>query len=154
MKSIAIFLLVLLGEASFAWSQTVTSTPDKPGDTLQLQLLTRKIEEQNAKIDLLSQHILKLEQQISTTRPGIMIGENEMLPTPTPSLSTPLPRLPGITTHTVERGETLTSIARQYGVGIGELQRFNHIDDPLKLRAGQTIMIPPAQASASPSPNQ
>jgi LysM repeat protein len=56
----------------------------------------------------------------------------------------------------VARGETLTSIAKQYKVGVEELQKFNHIEDGRKLQAGQTIMIPPSPASpaasASPSP--
>jgi LysM repeat protein len=58
-------------------------------------------------------------------------------------------------THVVARGETLTSIAKQYKVGVEELQKFNHIEDGRKLQAGQTIMIPPASASpaASASPS-
>lgn len=126
--------------------------PASSSETLQLQMLTRKIDEQNAKIDILSQQILKLEQQISQTRPGIMIGESERTPTASTSsapVPTPAPRTPGITTHTVARGETLTSIAKVYGVTIGELQRFNRIDDPLKLRAGQSLMIPPASPPAA-----
>lgn len=123
----------------------------KSAEILQLQMLTKKIEEQNAKIDILSQQILKLEQQLAHTRPGIMIGEAEKAPAPAAPAQTPVTRLPGITTHTVARGETLTSIAKLYGVTIGELQRFNRIDDPLKLRAGQSLMIPPASSpSASP----
>ena len=59
-------------------------------------------------------------------------------------------------THVVARGETLTSIAKQYKVGVEELQKFNHIEDGRKLQAGQTIMIPAPSASpaasASPSP--
>jgi LysM repeat protein len=52
--------------------------------------------------------------------------------------------------HVVARGETLTSIAKQYNVSVSDLQKFNHIDNPLKLQAGQTLLIP---ASPIPSPS-
>jgi LysM repeat protein len=52
--------------------------------------------------------------------------------------------------HVVARGETLTSIAKMHNVSVGELQKFNHIDNPLKLQAGQTLLIPP---SPIPSPS-
>ena len=116
-------------------------------------MLTKKIDEQNAKIDILSQQILKLEQQISHARPGFMIGEPEGVSATPASSATPMPRPTAGTAHTVERGQTLTSIGKLYGISAGELQRYNHIDDPSKLRTGQTIMIPPSPtpaASASP----
>jgi LysM repeat protein len=119
--------------------------------------LERKIDELNAKIDALSQHILKLEQQVS--RPGMLIGETS--PSPVPNAATTVTESAHSspangTTHVVARGETLTSIAKQYKVGVEELQKFNHIEDGRKLQAGQTVMIPPPSASpaasASPSP--
>ena len=153
MKSAAIFLFTFLFGSSFVSAQTFASSPAKgSSETLQLQALTKKIEEQNAKIDILSQQILKLEQQLTHMRPGIMIGEAESTSATPGTATTPIARATsGITTHTVARGETLTSIAKLYGVSIGELQRFNRIDDPLKLRAGQTIMIPPPSTSSPAS---
>ena len=117
--------------------------------------LERKIDELNTKIDALSQHILKLEQQAS--RPGTMIGETSPSPVPTASATTSESAHPPAngTTHVVARGETLTSIGKQYKVGVEELQKFNHIEDGRKLQAGQTVMIPPSSASpaASASPS-
>lgn len=119
--------------------------------------LERKIDELNAKIDALSQHILKVEQQVS--RPGMLIGETSPSPVPnavTTTTESAHPSTANGTTHVVARGETLTSIAKQYKVGVEELQKFNHIEDGRKLQAGQTVMIPPPSASpaasASPSP--
>ena len=131
MKLVAIWLTTLFGGWSLVSAQTFTSTPSKSSEAAQLLALTKKIEEQNAKIDILSQQILKLEQQVSHTRPGIVIGESEPSPTAPVVAATPAPRSSSSgNTHTVARGETLTSIAKLYGVSIGELQRFNHIDDP------------------------
>ncbi len=127
-----------------------TPEPTKPAEATQIEALARKIDEQNTKIDALSQEILKMEQQLSHIRPGVMIGEN----TPSPAsaavpITTPLhSAVPG-NTHTVARGETLTSIAKMYKVTVDELQKANHIEDGRKLQAGQTITIP---ISGSPTP--
>jgi LysM repeat protein len=135
-------------------SQTPSPEPSKSVDVPQLQALVKKIDEQNAKIDALSQEILKLEQQIAHIRPGVMVGEITPSPaTPAESASHPM----NGNTHTVARGETLTSIAKMYKVTIDELQKANNIEDGRKLQAGQTIVVPTAPApalapSASPAP--
>jgi LysM repeat protein len=130
-----------------------TPAADK-ADRALLESLAKKIDEQNAKIDALSQQILKLEQQVSHMRPGVMIGES---PTPAPSANTaatePPKAPPGGNSHVVAKGETLTSIAKMHKVSVEELQKFNHIENDRKLQIGQTIMIPPSGSSpASPSP--
>src|SRR2546423_8609708 len=152
MKSLALCAFFFLPLAA-AFAQTPQPS-SAPGEMVTLE---RKIDELNAKIDALSQHILKLEQQVS--RPGMLIGETSPSPVPNAATTTTESAHPSPandTTHVVARGETLTSIAKQYKVGVEELQKFNHIEDGRKLQAGQTIMIPapstsPA-ASASPSP--
>jgi LysM repeat protein len=131
-------------------AQTSEPGPAKSAEAVQLETLAKKIDEQNAKIDALSQEILRLEQQISHIRPGVMIGES------TPSgVSAAAPASashPGAgNTHTVTRGETLTSIARMYKVSVEELQKVNHIEDGRKLQAGQTIVIPAPSPAASGS---
>lgn len=137
------FSIALL--VSIAVAQTPSPSPIQPSDSAQLEALTKKIDEQNAKIDALSQEILKLEQQISHIRPGVMIGEA----TPSAHLASAVPAessphsMTG-NTHTVARGETLTSIAKMYKVTVDELQTANNIEDGRKLQAGQTIVIPSA----------
>jgi LysM repeat protein len=137
-------------------AQTPAPEPHKSGDAAQLEALAKKIDEQNAKIDALSQEILKLEQQISHIRPGTMIGESTPSPV-SPAAPVGSPSQPvGGNTHIVARGETLTSIAKMYRVTVDELQKANHIEDGRKLQAGQTIVIPgPSPAtSGSPSPTE
>jgi LysM repeat protein len=133
-------------------AQTSAPAAAQPSDAAQLEVLAKKIDEQNAKIDTLSQQILKLEQEISNKRPGIIIGENAPSPAASPVPTVSLPRAAGESTHTVARGETLTSIAKLYKVGVEELQKFNHIEDGRRLQAGQTIMIPTSPTpTASPA---
>lgn len=102
--------------------------------------LSKKIDEQNAKIDALSQQILKLQQSVEqnkTSAAPATAGIPEESATPAPAVSG--------NTHVVTRGETLTSIAKQYRVGIEELQKFNHIENDRKLQIGQTLAIPGTQ---------
>jgi len=148
---LAFFCLLAFGEG--ASGQTFASGNDKT--TGQLEALTKKIDEQNTKIDALSQQILKLEQQIASTRPGVMIGEN------TPSAPSPAAPAPAAGTangnaHVVAKGETLTSIAKMHKVGVQELQKFNRIENDRALQIGQTIMIPTpggSSPSATPTPS-
>jgi LysM repeat protein len=146
---------LLLADASLVRAQTASPAPAATSVEARLDGLVRKLDEQNVKIDLLSQQILKLQQQLAgNPRPGVIIGEAASSPTPPSAVTTtnattpaPSPALAG-TSHVVARGETLTSIAKANSVSISELQKYNHIDNPLKLQAGQTIVIPP-----SPTPS-
>jgi murein DD-endopeptidase MepM/ murein hydrolase activator NlpD len=60
------------------------------------------------------------------------------------------------TVHIMQKGETIYSIARNYGANIQEVLNLNGIQDPKKIQAGQRIKIPgtgkppgnPAQDSA------
>ena len=127
----------------------------KSAESAQLEALAKKIDEQNAKIDALSQEILKLEQQLSHARPGVMIGEAAPAAAATaavPGTSASHSPVEG-NTHTVARGETLTSIAKMYKVTVDDLQKANHIEDGRKLQAGQNIIIPTASPAASGSPS-
>ena len=153
MKLAAIFCATFLfGLLCTASAQTPAPKPDKSDDATQLEALAKKIDEQNAKIDALSQEILKLEQQIAHIRPGVMIGES----TPSAVAAVSFATGPGANTHIVARGETLTSIAKMYKVTVDELQNANHIEDGRKLQAGQAIIIPAVSpaASSSPSPTE
>jgi len=160
---LAVFVFVALASSN-SFAQTLGATPKTAAtqtaanQTAQLQELTKKIDEQNAKIDMLSQQILKLQLQLSNQRPGVMIGEGapstststSTTPTSTPAPAESSAKAGDGNNHVVARGETLTSIAKMHNVSVSDLQKFNHIDNPLKLQAGQTLLIPP---SPIPSPS-
>src|SRR5216683_5994970 len=159
----AVFVFVVLANSN-SFAQTFAPTPKRAAtqtpsaQTAEIQELTKKIDEQNAKIDMLSQQILKLQVQLSNQRPGVMIGEGapstststSTTPTSTPAPGDPSAKVSDGNSHVVARGETLTSIAKMHNVSVSDLQKFNHIDNPLKLQAGQTLLIPP---SPIPSPS-
>jgi membrane-bound lytic murein transglycosylase D len=52
-------------------------------------------------------------------------------------------------THKVRPGESLSVIARRYRVSVRDLQRWNNISDPRRLRAGKTITVYHSQAIPS-----
>ncbi|MDR2418284.1 MAG: LysM peptidoglycan-binding domain-containing protein [Treponema sp.] len=45
-------------------------------------------------------------------------------------------------THVVRQGETITSIARSYGVDANRLMSVNNITDPQRLQVGKQLVIP------------
>lgn len=159
MKPLATASIIFLAVALLTFTSSAQSPPPEKSDAAQSEALTKKIDEVNAKLDALSQQILKLEQAVSTMRPGVMIGE----PTPPPSTPTaagtmtdpvkPSPAPAGGNSHVIAKGETLTSIAKMYKVGVEDLQKFNHIENDRKLQVGQTIMIPAGATAPPPSPS-
>ena len=154
MKLAGIFCTISFFALWAAFAESPAPHQAKSGDTAQFEILARKIDEQNAKIDALSQEILKLEQQLSHSRPGVMIGEASPAPATAaaPAVSASHPAAGG-NTHIVARGETLTSIAKMYKVTVDELQKANNIEDGRKLQAGQTIVVPTLSPAASSSPS-
>jgi LysM repeat protein len=149
MKRFAGYLLLSLCAALICTTAFAQAPAKEKAEAELLDALTKKIDLQNAKIDALSQQILKLEQHVSAIRPGVMIGE-----TPAP-VTSEAPKPPPQTgnSHVVAKGETLTSIAKMHKVSVEELQRFNHIENDRKLQIGQTIMIPTSSTPMSPTPN-
>lgn len=128
------------------------SPPPENGDAAQLQNISKHLDELNTKVDALSQEILKIEQQLN--RPGVIVGQATPAPAETNApvaetakASSP----PGTNTHTIAKGETLTSIAKMHKVSVDELQKANHIENDRKLQVGQTILIPSASAAPSPA---
>src|SRR2546421_10009207 len=119
----AVLVFVVLASSN-SFGQTFAPTPHSAATqpagapTAQLQELMKKIDEQNAKIDMLSQQILKLQQQLSNQRPGVMIGEGSAstsTPASTSATSTSTAAAPvessaksgNGNSHIVARGETL-----------------------------------------------
>lgn len=154
MKVAGIFCAISSLALWMAFAESPAPPEAKSAESAQLETLAKKVDEQNAKIDALSQEILRLEQQLSHARPGVMIGEGAPAPATAaaPAASASHSVVAG-NTHTVARGETLTSIAKMYKVTVDDLQKANHIEDGRKLQAGQTITIPTASSADSGSPS-
>src|SRR5438876_10559168 len=76
----AIFLAISSFALCTGSGQTPAPYAEKLSEAAQLEALEKKIDQQNAKIDALSEEILNLEQQLSRFRPGLMIREGAPSP--------------------------------------------------------------------------
>jgi LysM repeat protein len=71
-------------------------------------------------------------------------------PTPAPS---PTPEPSPFQEYTIQQGDSLSSIAQQFGTTADELARINSITDPNSLSVGQKLQVPrPTSPSPTPSP--
>jgi formylglycine-generating enzyme required for sulfatase activity len=66
--------------------------------------------------------------------------------TPIPPTPTPVPPTPTPVIYVVQEGDTLSEIAKEFGVAMDALQEVNAISDPTRLQIGQELVIPQSQA--------
>jgi LysM repeat protein len=100
---------------------------------------------------------------IEAANPGVVptklkIGQKIQIPAPTPSVSTPSAMVPaaadtsagGEKPYTVKSGDTLTTIAKHFGVTVKELRSANNLTTD-KIKVGDKLKIP-AKSAATPAP--
>ncbi len=78
------------------------------------------------------------------------------MPLPATVAAAEPPKPAGSRTHTVRSGESLGTIARKYGVSVGELKRWNGLRSD-RIRAGQKLKVGRPQGSTSvqqPAPDR
>jgi len=89
----------------------------------------------------------------------IVEGQTLLIPPPTPTPGPPPTPVPGEPTptaapfvlHTVRPGDTLSTIAEEYGVGVGEIRGANDIpDDSESIQVNRVLTIP--QKTPTPAP--
>ena len=68
-----------------------------------------------------------------------------------PATPPPAPERP-IPTHTVKRGDTLVSIALQYGLDYRDLVTWNNIANPNRIEIGQVLVLAAPAGSAAAAP--
>ncbi|MGE0357969.1 MAG: peptidoglycan DD-metalloendopeptidase family protein [Burkholderiales bacterium] len=96
---------------------------------------------------------LVLAAGCATRQPAPVI-ERAPLPAPAAAPAKPAAAVPAakpIPTHTIRRGETLVSIALQYGLDYRELAAWNGITNPNLISVGQVLLLG-APAGAPPVP--
>jgi LysM repeat protein len=156
-----LFPLTLLASTTLAQEKDSAATKKEAAAPAtssknEIEALKAEIKAQESKIDKLSQEIAELSEAMKKEKPAASAAAT---PSPSPSaaeastagVEKPAPvDASGTRTHVVARGETLSAIAKQYGVTVDQIQQLNKIGDAKKLQAGQTIKIPGSQ-SASPS---
>ena len=129
--------------------------------------LRRDVQMQAKKIEALSEQILRLTQLVEaakapavpappTATTTIVRPEPASAPAPEPDVLK-AEAVPPPVKHTVEKGETLTSIAKHYNIPLPDLQKLNKIANDRKLQIGQTLIVPavkPPETKAPEAPAQ
>ena len=106
----------------------------------ELRELRSVIEQQAKQIEALTQQVAKLAQLIEATTPA-PVAAAEPAPIHTEEPAAVKPEILG-QRHIVVKGETLTSIAKQYNVPLTELAKANKDVNDRKLQIGQQLIIP------------
>jgi LysM repeat protein len=167
-KRIFLSLLVLLIPISVALAQD-KATPSPLAAKSDLEALRAQLKEHEERINKLSLEVTKLYEALGKQKPALAGVKTEAPkpeapkaePVATPAPNPGLPDTAGVDnptpsdtkTHVVAKGETLSAIAKVYGVSVQDIEQLNKIEDAKKLQAGQTIKIPPS-ATATPTPAQ
>ena len=135
--------------------------------TQEVHELRRDVQMQAKKIEALSEQILRLTQLVENAKAAPVPAATPLPPATTeivkpapaaPSAAAPEPEIPRAEAvpppvrHTVEKGETLTSIAKLYNIPLPDLQKLNKITNDRKLQIGQTLIVPAGKASETKAP--
>lgn len=107
------------------------------------------------KFGVTTQAILGVNPDI--TNPNVLtVGQQLKLPAgasssaAAPAVSSgQAPAAGGAQTYTVQRGDTLSSIAAKTGVSVAELQRLNNIANPNRITVGQKLTLPSGTTAPS-----
>ena len=139
---------------------------EEPPAQEELKELRQAVQQQTKQIEMLAEQVGKLTRavegqkgaaaapapattsvEIPKTAPtSLPVPENEPLPDIQKAEAVP----GGAGKHVVAKGETLTSIAKQYNIPLAELKKANKIQDERKLQIGQILTVPTAKAPDSP----
>jgi membrane-bound lytic murein transglycosylase D len=75
-------------------------------------------------------------QRLNDIAPGEVIQPGQRLKIPSGAEPTP-----GVRLYTVQRGDTLSSIAEEFGTTVDEIKRLNNMSGSF-IRTGQVLRIP------------
>lgn len=106
-------------------------------------------EQKRETLQAVAQQISKLAKETNAAVAAVAKGQASR-PTISTQFTDDFPK-EGVT-HTVQTGESLSSIAKKYGVPMKTIQNANRIADPTKLLVGQSLFIPGASGPLMPAP--
>jgi LysM repeat protein len=163
-KRLATALAFMIAPISFLAAQEKGG----PGTQADLEAIKAELRSQDDRINRLSAEVNRLADILKEK--GMVVEKGNAAapkasPIPKASPANPSATVPGtvgvdnpsptamggVRTHVVAKGETLTQIAKQYGVTVDDIEQLNKIQDAKKLQIGQTLKIP---GSGSPTPSE
>jgi LysM repeat protein len=143
-------LLPALGVLALA---TSTWAAEEAAAGQELRELRQAVQQQSRQIELLAEQIGKLTRALeghkaadpALAAPTTSIEAPEPAPEPKAELAPKAEPVTSGAKHVVAKGETLTSIAKQYNIPIAELKNANKIENERKLQIGQILTVPTAK---------
>jgi len=151
------------------WVQSAPAQ-DSAGWIEELRELRKAVELQSKQIEVLTQQVAKLAAANAanaasagkSTEPSVTTS-SEAAPAPAAAPTAPgkddfnvanAPKAEAVPHHVIVKGETLTSIAKQYNVSLNDLMKANKGLDARKLQIGQSILLPATPASTQTTPSE
>jgi LysM repeat protein len=110
----------------------------------ELRDLRQAVQQQSKQIELLAEQVARLTRSLDSQKNREAAASTEP-PKSTPEFAIDVPKAEAVNAgprHVVVKGETLTSIAKQYNIPINELKTANKIENERKLQIGQVLILP------------
>lgn len=157
------FLTILTAFPVSVYAQDAAQTAQDSDVRRDLAALREAVIQQTRQIDALTAEVARLNRVISGSKstasaPPAALPAPRALPSAvqtqeagvTNPQESPVAEISSGPEHEIQKGESLSSIAKKYGTSVDVLTKLNHISDPRKIFAGQKLKLPPA-TSASPA---
>lgn len=110
-----------------------------------VEAVRQDLRRQQQEVERLSREIAELRAERERLRQDIVADLSErmsrLMAAQTPP-SAPAARAQAGYEHSVERGQTLSDIARAYGVSVDAILQANNLTNPDRIREGQKLFIP------------
>ncbi|HEY2343057.1 MAG TPA: LysM domain-containing protein [Chthoniobacteraceae bacterium] len=146
--------------------------PPQPPIDVDVRAIRQMLEQQSKQLDALAREIAQLSLQVAAERKAsadlaARTAAAAGVPAPPPPAEVPAappadaqpaaepPKAEAVAgpngagKHTVAKGETLTSIAKEYNIPLADLQKANKIPDVRKLQIGQILNVPTSKTPES-----
>jgi LysM repeat protein len=125
---------------------------------LEIRELRQAVQQQSRQIEVLTEQVGRLTRVLEGQKPAgvpefatraeiMKAAEAEAPKAEAVPKAEPVPAGPR---HVVSKGETLTSISKQYNIPIAELKKANKIEDERKLQIGQILSVPTTKTPETP----
>ena len=126
----------------------------------ELRDLRQAVQQQSKQIEVLAEQVGRLTRVLEAQKsPDTSVSSPVETPKPAAEPATEAPKAEAVPKpesaaggprHVVAKGETLTSIAKQYNISIADLKNANKIENERKIQIGQILIVPTPKPSETP----
>ena len=129
----------------------------------ELRELRQLVQQQSRHIEVLAEQVARLNRLIDVRSADPALAAAPAAPPDTPKppaeLEPEAPKAEPVVKaepaaagpkHVVAKGETLTSIAKQYNISIADLKKANKIENERKMQIGQVLTVPAVKDTDTP----